>query len=94
MSLTYFQLQRAAAVVNFFTGMLHIYCGMEWVVDGIGVITEIPSQRYTVLHVDTTESDCLVHDATSQAPDEAVFTSTSSYQEYCGRFDHSTVHYY
>ena len=60
-------------------------------VDGIAVITEIPSQRYTVLHVDTTESDCLVHDATSQAPDEAVFTSTSSYQEYCGRFNHSTI---
>ena len=67
---------------------------MEWVVDGIGVITEIPSQRYTVLHIDTTESDCLVHDAASQALDEGVFTSTSSYQEYCGRFERSTVYDY
>ena len=67
---------------------------MEWVVEGIGVITEIPSQRYTVLHVDTTESECLVHDATSQAPDEAVFTSTSSYQEYCGQLFYFGKIYY
>ena len=65
--------------------MLHIFCGMEWVVDGIGVITEIPSQRYTVLHVDTTESDCLVHDAMSSASTEGVFTNINSFRDYCGQ---------
>lgn len=65
--------------------MLHIFCGMEWAVDDIGVIREIPSQRYTALHINTSASGCLVHDAMSAAPEDTVFANTDSYRQYCGQ---------
>lgn len=63
-------------------GTLHIFCGMEWAVDGIGVIRDIPSQRYTVFNVDTSGSDCLVHDNIAAADED--LTSIYSYRQHCG----------
>ena len=53
--------------------------------DGIGVIREIPSQRYTVLHIDTSASDCLVHDAMYITSADEVFSSVYSYRHHCGQ---------
>lgn len=58
---------------------------MEWAADGIGIIKEISSQRYTVLHINTSASNCLVHDAMTLAPDDDVFANTDSYRQHCGQ---------
>ena len=66
--------------------MLHIFCGMEWAIDPEDIIEEFPLQRYTALHIDTSSSDCLIHDAMSSAPPEGVFTDVNSYRQHCGQF--------